>query len=381
MYIWQHPQWPHFEYNLSEETQDLLYQYAMESKALLGEVDQLPQDMQMEAIIDLMVAEAMHTSGIEGEHFKPEDIRSSIKRALGISTNPRMVSDQKAIGISQLMITVRNALNTPLSRTQLFEWNSLILSNTSLYQPDIEIGKWRNGTEPMLIVSGAIGHEKIHYEAPPSANVEKEMQSFIDWFNESSPLNPLIQKKISGPVRAAIAHLYFESIHPFADGNGRIGRAIVEKALSEELKRPLLFSLSTTIHREKNEYYQQLAQASRYTVDITPWIHYFVKTVHAAQLNSKQQIIFVLQKARFWSKYQNILNKRQEKAIATLFKNGVFGFEGGLNARKYKSIAGCSKATATRDLSELLEQGCLVKLPGSGRNTRYDIALPPIAGI
>lgn len=372
-YNWQHPLWPKFEYDLSS-VQELLYKYALEASALLGGLNQTPQEMQTDAAIDLMVSEALSTSEIEGEKFSDDDVRSSIKRELGISSKT-VIRDPKAVGISQLMIAVRNTFNVPLTEEQLFEWHKMVIA-LSAQNPYIDIGRWRTSVEPMQIISGGFGHEKVHFEAPPSHTLEKEMARFIDWFNNTHPARTNV--KIPGPVRAAIAHLYFESLHPFSDGNGRIGRAISEKALSEDLGRPVLLSLSTTIYRNKKEYYKALSNASRYQINITPWIHYFVETVYLAQLDSKKQINFVLQKAKFWQRYQAELNDRQEQVIARMFKSGVAGFEGGINAQKYMKITDCSKATATRDLAELLEQGCIVRLPGSGRNTRYELVLPVI---
>lgn len=372
-YNWQHSQWPQFEYDLTG-VQDLLYNYAIEASTLLGGLNQIPEEMQTDAVIDLMVSEALATSEIEGEKFSDDDVRSSIKKQLGISTQTA-IKDPKAIGISKLMISVRNTFNENLTQKKLFEWHEMVIA-LSRQNPYIEIGRWRTSIEPMQIVSGAFGREKVHFEAPPSVTLDKEMARFIDWFNDTHPAHT--KTKIPGSVRAAISHLYFESLHPFSDGNGRIGRAISEKALSEDLGRPVLLSLSTTIYKHKKEYYQALSNASRCQINITPWIDYFVKTVYQAQLDSKKQIGFVLQKAKFWHRYKGKINDRQEKVIARIFKSGITGFEGGINAQKYMKITDCSKATATRDLRELLEQGCITRLPGSGRNTRYELILPTI---
>lgn len=368
-YNWQHPQWPKFEYDLTG-VQDLLYNYAIEASTLLGGLNQIPEEMQTDAVIDLMVSEALSTSEIEGEKFSDDDVRSSIKKELGISVQTA-IKDPKAVGISKLMISVRNTFNTLLTEEQLFEWHKMVMSLS--LNPYIDIGRWRTSAEPMQIVSGAFGREKVHFEAPPSVVINKEMTRFIEWFNSTHP--SYTQSKIAGPVRAAIAHLYFESLHPFSDGNGRIGRAISEKALSEDLGRPVLLSLSTTIYKHKKEYYEALFNASRCQINITSWIQYFVKTVYQAQLDSKKQISFVLQKEKFWHRYKDQLNDRQEQVIARMFKSGIAGFEGGINAQKYMKITDCSKATATRDLAELLEKGCLARLPGSGRNTRYELVL------
>lgn len=364
-YNWQHPNWPKFSYDLFA-IQDLIYRYMMDAGLLAGGLEQLPDDMQNEAMIDIMVSEALKSSEIEGEKIDHEDVHSSIRRELGIPSFHE-VSDARALGIARLMVSLKQTFQEPLTKNHLFDWHSMIMSG----QPnkDIDIGRWRRTLEPMQIVSGPMGKEIVHFEAPPSKRVPAEMDRFITWFNSS------VCNKMPGLVRAGIAHLYFESIHPFDDGNGRIGRAISEKALSQELERPVLFSLSTTIQPNKKEYYQELSLASHCNLEITPWITYFVKTVYQAQLEAKEKIKFVLNKYKFWKRYQYLLNERQQKVIARMFDAGPSGFIGGMNAKKYMSIAQCSKATATRDLTELLQLHCLVKLPGGGRSTKYAFAV------
>ncbi len=366
-YIWQHKNWPHFEYDLSH-VQDVLYRYAMETSLLSGSVDQLPDDLQNDALLDLMISEAIKTSEIEGEHLNQEEVRSSIRNQLGLSDKHELIKDPRSVGIAKLMISVRKNCNAPLTKEDLFAWQAMILSAPS--SPALEIGMWRTSPEPMQIVSGAIGHETVHYEAPPSVRVGQEMERFVSWFNTSTT------PPLPGPVKAAIAHLYFECIHPFADGNGRVGRAIAEKALSQDLHRPVLLSLSTRIERQKKDYYQELSIASQGNLTITRWIHYFVHMVYGAQLEAKERISFVLQKAKFWTQHGPKLNERHSKVLTRMFKEGPSGFQGGMSAQKYMKIADCSKATATRDLAELLAYGCLERLPGSGRSTRYRLHLP-----
>jgi Fic family protein len=267
------------------------------------------------------------------------------------------------LGIARLIISLNQTFNNPITEQQLFDWHTMLFSDPN-QRKGLEIGHWRQDAEPMQIVSGPLGHEVVHFEAPPSTQVPKDMAQFIEWFNSS-------RTQLSGIVRAAIAHLYFESIHPFEDGNGRIGRAIAEKALSQELGRPVLFSLSTAILANKKEYYSQLSKFSHYDLEITGWITYFANTVYQAQSIANNKIQFVFDKTKFWNRFQKLLNERQEKVIARMFEAGPTGFIGGINAAKYMSIAKCSKATATRDLAELVEYGCLIKLPGGGRSTRY----------
>jgi len=229
------------------------------------------------------------------------------------------------------------------------------------------VGQWRSHEDPMQIVSGAMGREVVHFEAPPSKRVPAEMDRFINWFNKA-------QTSIKKPILvAAIAHLYFESIHPFEDGNGRIGRAIAEKALSQSIGRPVLFSLSKSIESDKKAYYDALQSAQR-SNEISKWINYFVRTTLNAQVDAEQEIEFTLKKAKFFDQYKDQLNSRQQKVIRRMLDEGHTGFEGGMNARKYVSLTEASKATATRDLQDLVEKGIFNPV-GGGRSTRYSINL------
>lgn len=372
MYIWQHPNWPEFTYNLSE-VEDILYRYALETGIMTGAFSQVSTALQNDAIVDLMIAEATKTSEIEGEKLVYDDLRSSIRNQLGIDTSISRNQDPRAFGIAQLLISNRNTFQAPLTKEMLFEWHKMVISDPSQRQRLIDIAKWRSPeTDPMQIISGPIGREIVHYEAPPSVRVDGEMDRFISWFNETDPLRGTI--KIAGPVRAAIAHLYFECIHPFADGNGRIGRAVSEKALSQELGTPVLLKFSETIWKCKKDYYQELSFASKNSLDITGWISFFIKVIYQAQLEAKETIHFVLKKSQFWKKYAGLLNLRQEKVLSRMFKEGPSGFQGGINAKKYMTITDCSKATATRDIAELLNLGCIYQLPGGGRSTSYEIS-------
>lgn len=223
----------------------------------------------------------------------------------------------------------------------------------------------------MQVVSGAIGKETIHFEAPPSTRVQQEMQHFFEWFNASAPGK---QQAINNPiVRSAIAHWYFESIHPFEDGNGRIGRAISEKALSQGLGQPALISLSSSMENKKDHYYKALKQAQR-TLDLTKWISYFTKTVLSAQLEAEKLICFSLKKTKFFDRHKEQLNERQTKVINRMLQEGPNGFEGGMTAKKYMAITKASKATATRDLQTLTTLGVFTG-KGGGRSVSYTLKM------
>tara|TARA_R110001632_G_scaffold40314_1_gene101016 strand:- start:25556 stop:26722 length:1167 start_codon:yes stop_codon:yes gene_type:complete len=374
-YSWQYPDWPNLTF---DETQcrDALYWYVLEAGRLSGGMSQLENTLQYDAYIDLMVSEAINTSQIEGERLDREDVRSSIKNFLGLSNPPTRVADPLAEGVAALMVDVRNGFAGELTKATLFHWQQLVLpqQENSLLPRNLKVGQWRDSEEPMQIFSGPIGYEKVHYEAPPSNQVDAEISRFLDWFNRSNPLKVERDIVLSRPVRSAIAHLWFETIHPFDDGNGRVRRAIAETALAQDLNRPPLLSLSTIIEKDKNAYYNGLNKASQFNLDITDWVKWFVDSVLLAQQEAAQKVDFVLKKAKFWEKHKHtVLNERQKKVLNKLFNAGSDGFEGGLSAKKYISITSSSKATATRDLGDLVEKECLRRLEGGGRNARYGL--------
>lgn len=372
-YNWQHPQWPNFEYDL-RTCQAPLYAYIKETALLSGAIAQLTKDSVSDALVEIMVTEAIKTSEIEGEVLEVEDVRSSIRRNLGLPYAKQIIHDHRASGISSLMLDVRATFLDQLTKQKLCEWHRMVMHGSSFAEN--EIGCWRKNQEPMQIVSGPLGRERVYFEAPPVNYLEKEMDAFIQWFNatELKQSEHVDNHTMCGPVRAALAHLYFESIHPFIDGNGRIGRAIVEKALSQDLGAAVLYSVSAIIQKRRKEYYDMLHKNSGYSIDVTEWVCFFVNLIYEAQRASQDTIHFVLKKTKFWQMHINQVSKRQEKVLERMFKEGPSGFEGGINAQKYMNITGCSKATATRDLTDLLEKGCIYRLPGSGPTTRYDIS-------
>ena len=367
-YNWQQADWPHFRYDPSN-LYEVLLSISEKMGVINGKLAHLTKNLHTEAIINLMVEEAVKTSEIEGEYISRMDIRSSIKNNLGLNSKNIPVHDKRAQGIAKFMLDVRNTFKKSLTEKKLFDWHLMLMSGSS--HPNLRVGYWRTNTEPMQIVSGHHGKWTVHFEAPASQNVPKEMKKFIRWFNETAPGN---HKAIQfAPVRAAIAHLYFESIHPFEDGNGRIGRAIAEKSLSQGFGYPVMLSLSVMIEAEKKAYYAALQKASR-TNEITDWIYYFVNLVFSAQLEFEKQINFIIKKAQFFDKFKDVLNERQLKVIKRMMQAGIKGFEGGMSAKKYMTITGTSKATATRDLQHLFSIKVLKQI-GSGRSARYELIL------
>lgn len=364
-YNWQQPDWPHFRYDLTgiEET---LFTLAEKTGRASGLLKGLTADAQLEATIEMMVVEAIKTSAIEGELLSRKDVLSSMRKNLGLETG-HLSGDKRAQGTAALMLAVRNSFAAPLSDETLFEWHRLIMTG----HRHVAAGQWRTHTEPMQVVSGAVGHEQVHFEAPPSSHIPSEMAQFIQWFNETAPDGSKEIRKAA--VRSALAHLYFESIHPFEDGNGRMGRALSEKVLSQGLGRPALLSLSQAIEAKRNDYYDALKEGQQ-SNDITSWITWFVNIVLEAQAQAEELIDFTLRKTRLFDRVRDQLNDRQMQIIRRMLEEGQDGFEGGMSAKKYMTITGASKATATRDLQELVEKGIFAPT-GGGRSTRYQINL------
>lgn len=365
-YNWQQPDWPNFTYDTSP-IEDLLLVFVQKLGRSTGLLDALSVNAQQEAIIELMVVEATKTSAIENEYLSRQDVMSSIRKNLGFTTGIAKPRDQRAVGISELMISIRKNHDQPLSEEMLYSWHKMIMKGSRR----ISTGRWRAHEDPMQVVSGVIGKETIHFEAPPSNKVPGEMQRFIKWYNDTAPGKSKEIKK--APVRSAIAHAYFETIHPFEDGNGRIGRAISEKALSEGMGKPALISLSKTIEANKMEYYEALKEAQS-SNNLTNWINYFVKVVADAQSEAEKLITYTVEKSKFFDHYRGRLNERQIRVVNRMLEEGPNGFEGGMSAKKYMLIAKTTKATATRDLQDLLEKKAFL-VSGAGRNTRYRVNL------
>lgn len=364
-YNWEQPDWPNFRYDLSG-IQDSLLLLAERTGRANGLLQGLAPDAQIEATVMIMVTEALKTSAIEGELLSREDVMSSIRKNLGLETGS-LSGDKRAQGAAALMLAARNTIEAPLSKDLLFAWHRTVMVG----HRHVATGQWRTDAEPMHVVSGAYGHEKVHFEAPPSSRVPSEMQRFTRWFNETAPGGGNDIQKAA--VRSAIVHLYFESIHPFEDGNGRIGRALSEKALSQGFGRAALLSLSSAIEAKRRDYYDALKEAQE-SNEITPWVTWFVRMTVEAQAQAEAQIDFTLKKARLFDRHRNELNERQLHILTRMLEEGPSGFEGGMSAKKYMSITGASKATATRDLQDLTTKGIFEPI-GGGRSTGYKINL------
>lgn len=362
VFNWQQPDWPNFRYNTTEVEGDLL-RFADHAGQVTGLLKGFSETDRANALVQLLVAEALKTSEIEGQYLSRPDVMSSVRHRMGLAEPPSGGSDRASVGAGELMVAVRTSWDAALDETTLFAWHRILMRGDR----QILAGAWRTHAEPMQVISGAVGKARLHFEAPPSAQVPHEMKRFIHWFNASRDTIP------AAPVRAAVAHLYFESIHPFEDGNGRIGRAVAEKALSQGLGRPATLSLSRTIETHRHAYYAALEMAQR-SNEITPWVRYFTATVLAAQRDAETLVMFILNQTRFFDRYRNELNPRQLHVVQRMLEAGPGGFEGGMNARKYVSINRVSKATATRDLQQLVACGAFRPV-GGGRSARYELSL------
>jgi Fic family protein len=365
-YNWQQENWLQFQYDETSFTEKVLSFMDMTGQSI-GYLSGLSNKEQAESIIDLLVNEAIKTSSIEGEFISRVDLVSSIRKNLGYTTETFHIKDKRSEGIAKLLVKVREDFESDLTETILFDWHKMLMLGNNY----ISAGQYRNHSEPMQVISGAIGKEEIHFEAPPSTQVTAEMQLFFEWFNETNPTGKTPLHNLL--IRAAIAHLYFETIHPFEDGNGRIGRVIAEKALAQGLKRPILMSLSTAIEADKKSYYNALKNAQR-TNNITEWIEYFIAVIFKAQQHFIETILFSLKKMKFFDRYQSQLNDAQTKVLGKMLEEGEENFKGGMNAKKYQSISKVSKATATRHLQDLIEKGIITN-EKAGRSTQYQIKL------
>ncbi len=323
-------------------------------------------------LVDLMSNEAIKTSEIEGELLNRDSVQSSIQRNLGlkITETPVRKATPAEYGIAEMMVDLYQHFATRLTDETLFEWHRML---TNGRRDLFDIGCYRTHQEPMQIVSGSMNKPIVHYEAPPSSAMTKEMSQFIKWFNENHFDQP---QKLSPIVKAGITHFYFVTIHPFEDGNGRISRALTEKSLGLSLGNPSYMSLSKTINEDKKTYYTLLEKHNR-TLDLTDWLVYFGNLLIHSQQNTIEFLEFTIAKARFFDKYKELLNKRQAKVIQRVFKEGLKGFAGGLSAKNYRSITGTSEATTTRDLSNLVEKGVLIKT-GQLKSTRYFLNLDKV---
>lgn len=354
---WQQPDWPVFRWD-AERLRTSEAAFLKQGGMLLGACRHLAVDDGEALLAETALSEAMTTSSIEGEILDRQSLRSSIMRHLGLETKQRRIG-MREDGIARLTLDVFRGGTQGLSHERLWEWHRWLMQDRA---DTSQVGAYRTQEEPMRIVSGRFGGETTHFEAPPSSTVPTEMDRFLAWFARR-------EKALSAIARSGIAHLYFESIHPFDDGNGRIGRAIADVALAQGVGGPSLTMLSTEIESRRREYYAQLERSSR-TLEVTGWLEWYAETVLAAQQRTQAWVDFLIAKTRMMDGLRGRINERQEKALLRVFREGPNGFAGGLSSGNYQTVTGASPASAGRDLTELVELGALSKT-GQGKGTRY----------
>ncbi|MGB8473932.1 MAG: Fic family protein [Candidatus Acidiferrum sp.] len=367
---WQKADWPNFRWDRAR-LEAAEKQFLVGGGMFVGTVRHLGKDERDQLTIEAMSTEAVTTSEIEGEILDRASVQSSLRKQLGIATGERRVRPAER-GIAEMMIDLYRSFAEPLSEETLFRWHRMVMSGSRNLR---DVGRYRTGAEPMQVVSGSVHEPKVHFEAPPSSRVPSEMKRFIAWFVQTDPGG---EKALPALSRAGIAHLYFESIHPFEDGNGRIGRAIAEKALAQSLGQPTLTALAATILARRKSYYEALEAANKEN-EITSWLMWFAGVAIEAQRRTIALVEFLIDKTKLLDRLKGQLNARQEKALLRIFREGPEGFKGGLSAGKYSTITGASPATTTRDLADLVEKGALVR-EGERRYARYrlDVPLRPV---
>ncbi|MCU7248930.1 Fic family protein [Pseudomonas koreensis] len=373
LWIWQQPDWPDFNWQ-TERLASLLRECVQAQGQLMGMAGSVSKSLSAQTELDALLQNIVTSSAIEGEQLNVGSVRSSLARRLGLELLDGDKVSQRSEGLAQLMFDATRRLSEPLTTDRLLEWHGWLFPNQDegLFSRPINVGELR-GDEPMQVVSGRIDRPTVHFEAPPRQGLERQLEQFLEWFETSqsqSTLDPLL--------RAGIAHFWFVTLHPFDDGNGRLTRTITDLALAQgEAQAIRFYAMSASILDDRAGYYRILESSQKATLDITAWLMWFLQTLLQSLQQAIARIESVLGKTRFWQAHRTSeLSTEQIKVLNRLLDGGERSFEHGISAAQYQSVAKVSKATATRHLAELLEKGCLQRLPGGGRSTRYQIAYP-----
>jgi len=369
-WIWTSPTWPQLTYDL-RQLEEPLRRARTECGLLFGKAEAIAADERRQAERDAWSGEAVATAAIEGEVIELASVRSSVARRLGIDSTFSASVPRQVEGLLDVMESAAADWDSELTAERLCRWQAALFPAGGTALRSIETGRFRSHDDPMQIVSGPIGRETVHYVAPPSASVTGEMQRFLEWFNRTR------DGSLDGVLRAGLAHVWFESIHPFEDGNGRVGRAVVDMALAQDVRRGTrLHGVSSELRRRQREYYEALNVAQRGSGEVTEWLRWFTGVftetcrVRAALIDES------LVRARFWQEHKQVaLNERQRKVLNRMLEAGPGRFESGLTPRKYVGMTGVSSVTAWRDIDDLLGKGLLVKGAAAGRSTYYDLAI------
>ena len=365
-YIYQLSNWPEFHWGQNKLAQQLAELRHRQGR-LLGRMEALGFHLQEEATLQTLTLDVLKSSEIEGEILDREQVRSSIARRLGIDVAGVVPKDRNIEGVVEMMLDATQNYQGELTKDRLFGWHAALFPGGRTGMHKIVVGAWRNNTkdDPMQVASGPMGGEMVHYEAPGSETLEKEMKQFCDWFNKEYNIDPV--------MKAAIAHLWFVTIHPFADGNGRMARAIADMQLSRADGTPQRFySMSAQIREERTDYYNILEETQKGTLDITQWLEWFLGCLDRALASTDETLAVVLKKAKFWEKHgESSFNMRQVLLLNKLLN----GFDGKLNSSKWAKIANCSQDTALRDIQNLMDRNVLIKESSGGRSTSYVLAV------
>ncbi len=360
-YIWQRPEWPEWQF-ASGHLSELLSKVTLERGRLLGSMQTLGFKLAEEATLRALTDDVIKSSEIEGEKLNPESVRSSLARRLGMDIGALAPADRHVDGVVEMVLDATQRHDKPLTKHRLFGWHAALFPTGYSGLTKITVGAYRKDAEgPMQVVSGGVGREKVHFEAPPAERLEQEMARFIDWFNHAQGIDPTI--------KAGLAHLWFVTIHPFEDGNGRIGRAVCDMALARaDGSSQRFYSLSAQIQRERKDYYDALEFAQKSTLDVTQWLDWFLVCLLGAIQRAGEQTQGVMFKANFWNRWSGVsMNDRQVKMLNKMLD----GFDGNLTNKKWASMNDCSPDTALRDIKELVDRGVLVNAGAGGRSTHY----------
>jgi Fic family protein len=361
-WTWEQPNWPHFSWDVAALATPLSAARLAQGK-VAGAAALLGPDMDRSAQLEVLIVEGIATSAIEGERFDPNALRSSLARRLGLpagnAASPRAVE-----GLADLLLDATQHYREALTLEKLFDWQAALFPTGRSGLHEIRVGALR-GQDPMHIVSGPIERERVHYVAPPRDRLDQEMRRFLAWYNAPP-------QGLDGLLRAGIAHVWFELIHPFEDGNGRVGRALLDRTLAQDEGRAIrLYSVSAPLMAVRDEYYEALERVSRGSLDLTGWLAWFLLQFESAARGSEHLVGQVMRKARFWIQHsQDPLNERQRKALNLMLDAGPDGFVGAMTNRKYSHLTKTSPATAQRDLAQLVALGCL-SIDGAGRSAHY----------
>ena len=372
-YVWQRNDWPHWVYD-HKRLAPLLAQLHLKQGYLLGRMHDLGLDLRNQATLRILTEDVLKTSEIEGETLKLDSVRSSIARRLGVDIGALAQADRHVDGVVDMVLDATRGHNIPLTTERLFGWHAAMFPTGRSSFTKIRVGQWRDDAQgPMQVVSGPMHRQKVHYEAPPAVLLDAEMGNFLNWFNlDNFRVNKLTVDSQDDPVvKAGLAHLWFVTVHPFEDGNGRIARAVGDMALARaEKSAQRFYSLSAQIQREREEYYDRLEATQKGDLDITAWLEWFLGCLLRAIQSADETLAQVLAKARFWQHWAGTpLNDRQIKLLNKLLD----GFDGKLTSSKWAAIGKCSQDTALRDITELVERGVLKKSEASGRSTSYEL--------